>query len=309
MLWNLEANEPLYFAIGRVDNESGSVDMKKRPFWILLGLLTLMSASPLIGQNSSLTPKQLLEEGMSRFQQGAFEQALLRFREALLNAEDPQVEGDAYFWIAKSAMGLTRLNEAERNLEYYLLNFEGHRYYTEANYQRGRLLFLQQHYQEAIQAFQNFLEEFPDSPYVANAYYWTGESLYELGRLKEAERLFRTVLREFPTSFRVEAARYRLSLIELKEREEELLRLLRWSHESFLGAQEEFQRRQRGYEEALDEYQARLAESASEGARQEINRLSARVRELEERLETRESRIRTLEQEIARLREEAGGGR
>lgn len=283
--------------------------MKKRPFWILLVLLTLMSASPLMGQNSSLTPKQLLEEGISRFQQGAFEQALLRFREALLNAEDPQVEGDAYFWIAKSAMGLTRLNEAERNLEYYLLNFEGHRYYTEANYQRGRLLFMQQHYQETIQAFQNFLEEFPDSPYVANAYYWTGESLYELGRLKEAERLFRTVLREFPTSFRVEAARYRLSLIELKEREEELLRLLRWSHESFLGAQEEFQRRQRGYEEALDEYQARLAESASEGARQEINRLSARVRELEERLETRESRIRTLEQEIARLREEAGGGR
>lgn len=282
--------------------------MEKPRFWIVTMLLCLLLASPLIAQNNSLSPKELVQEGIGRFQQGAFEQALLRFREALLNAEEPTVEADAYFWIAKAAMGLERLNEAEQNLEYYLLNYEGHRYFPEANYQRGRLLFLQQDYQEAIQAFQRFLEEFPDSPFVANAYYWTGESLYELGRLEEAERLFRTVVREFPTSFRVEAARYRLSLIELKKREEELLRLLQWSHESFLAAQEDFERRQQSYEEALDEYQERLAQGATEGARQEINRLTARVRELEERLQTREARIRTLEQEITRLRGETAGG-
>lgn len=278
--------------------------MKKRPFWIVPALLALLLAAPITAQEEALSPEALLQEGITRFQQGAFEQGLLRFREALLNAEEQSVEADAYFWIAKSAMALDRLNEAEQNLEYYLMNYPDNRYYSEANYQRGRLLFLQSDYQSAIQAFQQFLEEYPDSPFVANAYYWTGESLYELGRLEEAERLFRTVVREFPTSFRVEAARYRLSLIELKEREEELLRLLQWSHESFLAAQEEFQRRQTGYEEALDEYQGRLASGASEGARAEITRLSGRVRELEELLSSREARIRTLEQEVTRLREE-----
>lgn len=282
--------------------------MEKPRFLIVIGLLVAMLVSPLMAQEEAPGPQALLEEGIERFQQGAFEQALLRFREGLLNAEETRIEADAYFWIAKSAMALNRLNEAEQNLEYYLLNFEGHRYFSEANYQRGRLLFLQNDYQEAIQAFQRFLDQYPDSPFVANAYYWTGESLYELGRLEEAEQLFRTVTREFPTSFRVEAARYRLSLIDLKKREEELLRLLQWSHESFLSAQEEFQRRQQGYEDALDEYQQRLAAGAGEGARQEITRLSNRVAELEERLNSREARIRTLEQEITRLREELEDG-
>ncbi|MFW6214895.1 MAG: tetratricopeptide repeat protein [Alkalispirochaetaceae bacterium] len=278
--------------------------MKKRRFWIIPVVGLLVAGAPLFAQESTLTPSQLLNEGVSRFQQGAFEQGLVRFREALLNAEETSVEADAYFWIAKSAMALNRLEEAEQNLEYYLMNYPDNRYYSEANYQRGRLLFLQEDYQSAIQAFQQFLEEYRDSPFVANAYYWTGESLYELGRLDEAQRIFTTVVREFPTSFRVEAARYRLSLIELKGREEELLRLLRRSHESFLAAQEEFQRRQTGYEEALDEYQERLAAGATEGARAEISRLTSRVRELEEELTSREARVRTLEQEVTRMREQ-----
>jgi tetratricopeptide (TPR) repeat protein len=92
---------------------------------------------------------------------------------------------------------------------------------------------------------------------VPNAYFWIGESLYSLGRLEEAERVFAKVLRDYPQSYKVEAASYRLSLVEFKKREEELLRLLKWSHEEFLRAVEEYQRREKTYEQALAAYQQR----------------------------------------------------
>jgi tetratricopeptide (TPR) repeat protein len=92
---------------------------------------------------------------------------------------------------------------------------------------------------------------------VPNAYFWIGESLYSLGRLEEAERVFARVLRDYPQSYKVEAASYRLSLLEFKKREEELLRLLKWSHEEFLRTVEEYQRREKAYEQALAAYQQR----------------------------------------------------
>jgi hypothetical protein len=56
----------------------------------------------------------------------------------------------------------------------------------------------------------------------------------------------------------VEAASYRLSLLEFKKREEELLRLLKWSHEEFLRTVEEYQRREKAYDQALTAYQQRV---------------------------------------------------
>jgi hypothetical protein len=62
---------------------------------------------------------------------------------------------------------------------------------------------------------------------------------------------------DYPQSFKVEAARYRLSLIEFKRREEQLLRLLKWSHEDFLKTVEEFRRRQAAYEQELAAYRGK----------------------------------------------------
>jgi hypothetical protein len=93
---------------------------------------------------------------------------------------------------------------------------------------------------------------------VPNAYFWIGESLYSLGRLEEAERVFAKVLRDYPQSYKAEAASYRLSLLEFKKREEELLRLLKWSHEEFLRTVEEYKRREKAYDQALAAYQQRV---------------------------------------------------
>jgi hypothetical protein len=67
---------------------------------------------------------------------------------------------------------------------------------------------------------------------------------------------------EYPKSAKLEASRYRLSLLEFKKRENELLKLLQWSHEEALKSVEEFRRREKAYEQAIAAYQRKLSSPA-----------------------------------------------
>ena len=160
---------------------------------------------------------------------------------------------------------------------------------------------MQEDYTGAIEALDRFVERHSDSPFVANAVYWSAESLYNLGRLDEARRLFESVIRDYPRSFRVEAARYRISLIDLNARETELLQLLQWSHEEYLQALDEFERREQAYREAITSYQERLQNAADEDFRDEIVRLSTQVRSLQETIRSRDAEIRRLREQITTL--------
>lgn len=242
--------------------------------------------------------EDILDRGIEEFQASDFSQALVEFRKLLVDPAYSGYRADAYFWIAKATMALGRLEAAEENLEYYLLNYPDHPSYVEANYQKARLLYLQQEYQSALEAFERFIDSYPGSPFVANAFYWSGEALFELGHLNRARTLFQTVVEDYPTSFRVEAARYRISVIELKRREEELLKLLRWSHEESLRALEEFQQREQTYQEALAEYQRRLANLSEDDFRAEIEVLRAQIEELTVELADRDATIADLQAEL-----------
>jgi TolA-binding protein len=197
-----------------------------------------------------------LKAGLLAFQQQQYQQALQSFRR-IIDEEAAQAP-DAEYWSAMTYMALEMLEEADRTLEHYLARYPGHALAAEAQYQKTRLLFLERDYENALQASYEFMRSNPGSPLVPNAYFWIGESLYSLGRLEEAERVFAKVLRDYPQSYKVEAASYRLSLLEFKKREEELLRLLKWSHEEFLRTVEEYQRREKAYDQALTAYQQRV---------------------------------------------------
>jgi TolA-binding protein len=262
---------------------------------LVLVPLTIVLLGGIAATQETAPGFQILEQGVERFSQGDYRQAMLLFRELLLDPEYDRYQGDAYFWIAKSALGLSQLEEASRNLEFFLANYPGHPNYEEGRYQRGRLLFLQGDHEAAIQVFSAFVEEFPASAYVANAIYWSGESLFALGRFDEAQSLFARVIQEFPRSHRVEAARYRLSLIDLTKRENELLKLLRWSHEEYLQALEEFERQERSLDEAVVAYQQSLARQSPGDFRSEIARLQSVVSELRAEIARKEDEIRQLQ--------------
>jgi TolA-binding protein len=250
--------------------------------------------------------EQFLERGKGYFQAGNFEEAILQFREIIVDPDMESFHGEAYFWTARAYIALNQYDKAEKNLEFFLINYPDHPLYPESFYQKGRLLFLQKEYEKTIQILYNFIETFENNPYVANAYYWIGESLYSLGHLDDAETVFTHVVQEYPSSFKVEASKYRISIIQLKYREQELLKFLKWSHEEALKALEEYQIREKTYEQALAAYQKKLTEYAESGVEAKIEELTIDINEKEAEIDSLEETIASLKEQIAELNNQLG---
>ncbi len=241
-----------------------------------------------------------LSAGLREYQAGRFEAALAAFQEAGAASAGTEYEAYADFWVARSLMALSNYDEASDVFDLFLANFDPHPYREEATYQRARLFYLTEEYEAAVQRFSEFQASYPESDFAANALYWTGESLFALGLLSDSRRFFEEVTERYPTSYRVEAARYRQDVIDLKERENELLTLLRWSHEEYLSALDEFRQKELAYQEALQSYRDRLSTLAAEDFREEIQLLSAQIGELEASLAERDEQINEL---LAQLRQ------
>jgi len=235
-----------------------------------------------------------LQAGLQAFKLEQYREAVRSFQAVIANPAAAAYAPDAYFWGAKAYLALGLLPDADRFLEYFLAQYGQHPFAAEARYQKSRLLFLEMDYENAIQASQEFIARHPRSDFVPNAYYWIGESLYKLGQLDEAGRVFEKVLQDYPQSFKVEAARYQLALIEFKQREDELLRLLKWSHEEYLRTVGEFQRREKAYEQAIGAYQRRptgQAEVQKGGENRQLQELEAENASLRSRLQSLEKQV------------------
>jgi TolA-binding protein len=271
--------------------------MRNKPSYLLVVLAAFLITGVLFpallaAQNSK--GSVLLTEGLSRFRAGEYQQAVSSFRSIIFDLPEPSgtdVKPDAYYWIARSYIALNMLNEAERNLEYFLRSYSYHRLYPDALYQKGRLLFLQGEPESSIQVFQQFLEAYARNDLAANALYWVGEALYSLGQLDDAARVFNTVVNNYPRSFKVTEAGYRLSLIEFKKRENELLKLLKWSHEETLRVTEEFKRREGAYEQAISVYQHRLSAAGQQASAGQVESLAAENASLKQRIGVLEAQL------------------
>ena len=265
---------------------------------LLVLIFSLAAFSAVFAQNG----EDLLNKGIKSFGNGKYSSALTFFRDIVIDSNLSRHHSDAYFWIAKSYIALRQLDNAEENLEFFIMNYPDHRYHEEALYQKGRLMFLQKDYENCIQESYNFLENYPESIFAANAYFWTAESLYALGRLGEAESIYSHIVYKYPSSYKVEAANYRLSMIEQKYREESLVELLKLTHEEYLKSIEEFQVREKTYENALDSYQKKLS-LLDTGANKDSGgqTLSLELLDLQTSLRNKENEIMALKRKNAEL--------
>jgi len=245
--------------------------------------------------------ESILRRGIEQYKNSDFSYAIYDFREITLDDDYSAYHGDAYFWIAKSFIALNQLEDAEKNLEYFLLKYPGNPNYPEGFYQKGRLLYLQREYQKSIQAFYSFIESYPDNPYIPNSYYWIGESLYQFGQVEKALTIFKHLVSSYPFSYKIEAAKYRISLINLEKRERELLKFLKWSHEESLKTLEEFQIREKTYEQALSAYQKKLAKFAEEGSSSQVEALTLEVIEKDKEIISLKNQISKLKRENSSL--------
>lgn len=268
-----------------------------------------------LSQVSAQSGEDLFNSAIGNFQENRYSQSLAEFRQLLLDPQYSSLRGDAYFWIAKVLIAQERIQDAERNLNFFLNNFQENKNYPEGLYQRGRILYLKAEYESAVLAFSDFINSNPSSPFVANAYYWTGEALFHLGQLDESEKMFSAVLEEFPTSFRVEAARYRLAVITMSRREQELLKLLQWTQEESIRTIEEFRKSEQEYEETIETYRRRMARNADEVYAEEIRELIDEVSILEneqtslqQTIDSQQNEIRRLENQVRSLEQSLDAG-
>lgn len=236
-------------------------------------------------------PDGRISLGISLFGEEKYSEALEQFNRVLSDPAAKASRPDAVYWSGLSYVALNDSANARRALDTFMQEYPRHESVPDALYQRARLSHSASEYEEAVQLFAVFLEKYPDHAFASSALYWTGDSLFYLGRLPESEAVFRSLLSEYPKSVKYEAASYKLSLIRYKYRENELLTLLKWSHEESLRVIEEFQRREKAYEQALAVYQRRLAGSgepvpaqgsppAADDTEQRIAALNARIEEL-----------------------------
>jgi len=275
---------------------------------VVLGASSALAQSAIATAAPSTKAADDLRRGIELFADARYAEALPVFDSLFLDPTSGGLRSDGAYWTAMTLLASGDPSAAERAIETFLTTFPGHSRTPEMLYQKARATFLQKDYERAISSFQSYITAFPEGDQVPASVFWSAESLYSLGRLSDAEKLYRTIGERYSSSVKAEAAKYRLSLIQFKYREDELLTLLKWSHEESLRIIEEFQRREKAYEQALEVYQKRYGD-AKRGVAQtqasleeQVASLRLSMDDLARRLQEKDARAAELERLLAEER-------
>lgn len=250
---------------------------------IYMLLLLIFSQFSLFADEAAIT---LFDKGKTYYSNGKYLEALYFFNE-LIEEESSDFTADAYFWLAKSYLAAGEIENAEVTLEYFLLNYTRNSHYNEGFYYKGRIFYMQKKYDKSLELFNRFIRSDPFSPFTSNAYYWIGDCLYKTGHFNEALVVFKKVVDDYPAGFKKEAAQYKISLIDYRFKEEELLRLIRWSHEESTRTIEDYRNREDNYLQTIEAYQKIITEmdgGNTEISDETLNRLAAAAQKLEDYL-------------------------
>jgi TolA-binding protein len=264
------------------ENPSGEIEMIQKKPLVLLLTLSLMGLFSLSAQNRPTSPDELLKTGIIFYGEGKFSEAVTVLRlinpdsKAAGSAEYPE----ALYWISLAEFSLGEYDKALADLDMLEKTDPRGKRSEEIPYHRGRCLFYLGRHEEALVILKNYADDLDESDVrKAAVYYWMGESLFALGQLDNAADAFSVVIEKYPSSVKYEASSYRLNVINQKKIEAELLAILKWSHEESLKSMEEYQVREKTYDQAIASYQQRLTEilagEADEGSGAYQNQLTA----------------------------------
>jgi TolA-binding protein len=267
---------------------------KSRFLSILLGLL--IGGFPLLrSQEREFQPSGFsarLQAGITFYREGRWSEAATELREARAEALSPRQNTEALYWLALAELSASDYESALGNMDELEKSAPDSNRKMDIAYHRGRAYYYLGYYDEAIPWFKEYADHSSDEARKSAALYWIGECLLALGQLDRARDMFSLVVGDYPGSAKFEAASYRLDIIKQRKVETELLSLLKLSHEESLRNTEDYQRRERTYDQALNAYQRRLAENARNPALAETEAANENYRQ---KLAEAEERIKFLE--------------
>ncbi|MDR2403173.1 MAG: tetratricopeptide repeat protein [Spirochaetaceae bacterium] len=260
-----------------------------------LSVLMVANGVPLIAQNQTFVSN--LERGVDLYGAGRWGEAIRELRRVQVEAANIGQRAEALYWIILAELGAGEYQTALRDMDELERLVPGNPRYADIPYYRGRANYYIGNYDEALVIFSEYADHIiSDTPGEGarkpTALYWIGECLYSLGQLEDADDIFLLVMEQYPQSTKYEAASYRRILMNQKKIEAELLAMLKWSHEESLKTIEEYQRRERSYDQAIIAYQKRIADMLRDGRLAELEASNAEYRRL---LTEAENRIAALE--------------
>jgi TolA-binding protein len=275
--------------------------------------LAALPGSPL-EENSQPAPGYVrLRRGLDFYQQSRWREAIVELRRSQAEAVDPELKAEALYWIALSEISAKDYAGAVQDIDTLEQIAPESKRLRDSPYHKGRALYYLGRYEEGLLLLKLYADSIGDSALLpaasdaaarkSAALYWMGECLYAMGQLDYAREIFTIVTQDYPRSAKFEASSYRLALIHQKKIEEELLNLLQWSHEESLKAIEEYQRRERSYDQALIAYQKRIAELLKDSRLEDLDSSNTQYRR---QLMEAEDRIRQLETELLDYRSYTG---
>jgi TolA-binding protein len=282
--------------------------MQKKAFLFLL--LTILSFSSLTAQNSGKSTttgkgKEIFDNALSFFSKNDYRNALVLFRKVVANPSYSALAPDAYYWSVLSDLALKDYDAAGKDIDYFLANYRNNARYPDVVYQNGRLEFLKDNFEKSLRIFQSFISAYPRHDMYPAALFWAGECMYQLGQFADAEKTFSVLIEKYPESVKRDTAEYRLDLIEQKYREIELLKLLKWSHEESLKSIEEFQRREKSYEQAINAFQRKIADMLKDTRQAELEQriadLEKQNADMTQKLNEKDLTIAALTQQLQAL--------
>jgi TolA-binding protein len=247
-------------------------------------------------------PAAHLQAGINLYGQGNWKGAVAELRQSQAAATGTGQWAEALYWISLAEIADADYAAALRDLDQLEQVVYGSSRYPDIPYHRGRAHYYLGRYEDALILFSTFMEgleyDIPtNEARKSSALYWIGECLYSLGQLDKAQDMFHLIIEQYPQSAKYEASSYRLALINQKKIENELLAIIKWSHEESLKTVEEYQRRERSYDQAIIAYQKRIADLLTDTRYADLEAANTEYRR---RLAEAEDRILFLEAYLGR---------
>jgi len=204
-----------------------------------------------------LFAQEPLMAGLDAYARSDWSTAILSFRKAVTL---PGAGAEPWYWLVMSELSSEDYTTALQDIDRFNASFPSDARVADTQYQKGRIQFILGKYEDSVKTLYEFITSWPNHSMTASAYYWIGENLYAVGRFDEAKNIFNQILKKYPDSVKREACVYRIALIDQTSKQDELLKLLKMSHEESLKIIEDYQRREKTYEQAITAYQKRISD-------------------------------------------------
>jgi TolA-binding protein len=234
--------------------------------------------------------------GINFYRAARWLDAAAELRAAQEAAETNQEWAEALYWVVLTELAASDYGSALQDMDDLEKQAPRSGRNEDMVYHRARAYYYLGYYDEAIVQFRKYADQAGagGESRKAAALYWIGECLFAMGQLDLAADCFNLIVSQYPGSVKYEAATYRLDLIKQKKIEIELLALLKWSHEESLRTVEEYRRREKTYDQALNAYQKRLTgapnpqledlENANADYQRQLAAARERIQQMEQQL-------------------------